>query len=448
MPDNGKRIVEDDAREDAIKQAMRRGNFDQAERLCLQWIAEVAELGDQHWIPFAQMTLAELALDRRDYDEAERLIRNYLKTAHEFGNRHEVAVAQGKLAIVARHRRDYDLARQLLNQAMATMQEMGNRHQFAILQTQLAALMTRLGDAGQAEQLLKQAVATMQDYDDVEQAAIVKSRLAELAAVRGDNDEAERRLKESIASHKAIGDLVGETTDTYNLAGILQRIGRMEEAVKLMEHVVEIDEAINHPDLEKDRRVLVQYRAELTGETPEIEWGNPLDQLADDTIEVLTRHKDQRGEFFNYLQQFKVDAQKFNDAPMVALVEAVIKLLLGDAIESIQPELEGSYAACWDRIVQGIENPPEQPNTLDLIAANTIAVMTEHKSRREEWFDAMQQLKTQAQGYKDAPMVALAEAVIKLLQGDAIESIQPELEGSCAACWDRIVQGIENPPPE
>ncbi len=439
MADNERRIIEDDAHEESIKQAMRRGDFDQAEKLCHQWIA--AE--EDHWIPFAQMTLFELALDWRDHNEAERLIRDYLKTAQEFDDRHRAAIAQGKLAVVARQRGNYDEAGELLKQAMSTMQEMGNRHQYAVLQVQQAVLMTRLGDAGEAERLLKQAAAAMQDFDDDQQIAVVNSRLAELAAVRGDHDEAERLLKECIASCQSIGDLVGETADTYNLAGMLQRIGRVEEAVKLMERVVEIDEAINHPDLQKDRQVLALYRAELTGEAPEIEWGSPLDDLADDTIEVLTRHQDQREEFFNYLQQFKADAQRFNDAPMVALIDAVLKLLLGDEIESIQPELEGSYAACWEQIVQGIANSPERPNTLDLIATNTIAVMTERKDRHEEWLRAVKQLKTQAQGYGDVPMVALAEAVIRLLQGEPVESIKLELEGPHAACWDQIMAGIK-----
>jgi hypothetical protein len=40
---------------------------------------------------------------------------------------------------------------------------------------------------------------------------------------------------------------------------------------------------------------------------------------------------------------------------MLALLRAVIRLLVGDPVERIRPALEGAHAACWSRIVEGLE---------------------------------------------------------------------------------------------
>jgi hypothetical protein len=39
---------------------------------------------------------------------------------------------------------------------------------------------------------------------------------------------------------------------------------------------------------------------------------------------------------------------------LVKLLDAITRLLNGDKVESIKPKLEGEYAACWARIVEGV----------------------------------------------------------------------------------------------
>jgi hypothetical protein len=71
--------------------------------------------------------------------------------------------------------------------------------------------------------------------------------------------------------------------------------------------------------------------------------------------------------------------------------------------------------------------------------------MTGIPDKREEWFGTVRQILGQAKEADDAPMIALLEAVVKLLMGDPVEAIQPELaelEGPHAAAWARIVEGM------
>ena len=71
-----------------------------------------------------------------------------------------------------------------------------------------------------------------------------------------------------------------------------------------------------------------------------------------------------------------------------------------------------------------------------------VAVMTDVPDKREEWLGTVQQLLGQAREHKDTPMIALLEAVVRLLMGDPVEEIEPELEGPHAAAWARIVEGV------
>ena len=89
---------------------------------------------------------------------------------------------------------------------------------------------------------------------------------------------------------------------------------------------------------------------------------------------------------------------------------------------------------------------PELKFVLDMIARNTVGVLTAAPERKEAWLDAMRQNHGQAQAADDTQMVNLLGAVLELLQGASFESLSPDLEGAYADCWQYIKQGLENPP--
>ncbi|MBN1120310.1 MAG: hypothetical protein JXJ17_04475 [Anaerolineae bacterium] len=95
---------------------------------------------------------------------------------------------------------------------------------------------------------------------------------------------------------------------------------------------------------------------------------------------------------------------------------------------------EGVEAAFADR--------DKQPDLFDLLAHNTIAVLTGASDRKEYWFEGVQQVNAQAKENEIAPLVALTGAILSLLMGDAPAKIDVALEGDFKACWERIVAGI------
>jgi hypothetical protein len=93
-------------------------------------------------------------------------------------------------------------------------------------------------------------------------------------------------------------------------------------------------------------------------------------------------------------------------------------------------------------IADEVPLPAQDSDILSMIARNTIAVMTIVPKKRKQWFATVRQIRARASEVNDEPMLALMDAVSKLLLDDALDSLSPQLEGAHAACWVRIIQGI------
>ncbi len=79
---------------------------------------------------------------------------------------------------------------------------------------------------------------------------------------------------------------------------------------------------------------------------------------------------------------------------------------------------------------------------LDVIAENTIAVLTTRPEERARWAEAVHLSRVRAAELDDQPMLTLLRAVSRLLEGEAPAAIAPDLEGEHAACWARIVAAL------
>lgn len=88
----------------------------------------------------------------------------------------------------------------------------------------------------------------------------------------------------------------------------------------------------------------------------------------------------------------------------------------------------------------------------EVIAHNTIAVLTVAPQRLAEWLAQVRQIAEQAKQAGDTEMVELLGAVARLLEGEEIAAIHMTATGPYAACWHEIVEwmaegSVETPPP-
>lgn len=84
----------------------------------------------------------------------------------------------------------------------------------------------------------------------------------------------------------------------------------------------------------------------------------------------------------------------------------------------------------------------EAPDLLDMIAQNTILVLTTAPEEHEQWLAGIRQLATQAREAEDMPMVNLTDAITRLLLGDDPVHMEVELEGSQVEVWELIVSAL------
>ncbi len=114
-------------------------------------------------------------------------------------------------------------------------------------------------------------------------------------------------------------------------------------------------------------------------------------------------------------------------------------------LKAHQRLLKLSREAGPDEAFRQAKEASQRLASFDMIANNTLAVMVKQPEKRKDWFGVLQKIRA---GRNPAQMNLLLDSVMKLLLGDSLDSLQPRLTGRYAVCWNRIVEGIKNPPKE
>ncbi len=76
-------------------------------------------------------------------------------------------------------------------------------------------------------------------------------------------DKALDFCRQALAIFQEVGARWSESTLLSNIGLLLDEMGRTAEAVKYLEQNVALDEAVNHPNLERDRATLERVRGKL-----------------------------------------------------------------------------------------------------------------------------------------------------------------------------------------
>ena len=80
----------------------------------------------------------------------------------------------------------------------------------------------------------------------------------------GDLDQALAYYEQALPLRRTVGERAGESVTLYNMAKVYEARGDYAKAAQLLKQVVEIDQAIEHPDLEKDRAALQSVLVQLS----------------------------------------------------------------------------------------------------------------------------------------------------------------------------------------
>jgi len=96
------------------------------------------------------------------------------------------------------------------------------------------------------------------------------------------------------------------------------------------------------------------------------------------------------------------------------------------------------------RMVGGEDAPVGGAVVVNVVAHNTAAVLTAVPEKRGEWLAGVRELREEARQREDTGMIALLDAIERLLEGAAYASIRPALQGAYAAAWAQIGERLRS----
>jgi pentatricopeptide repeat protein len=127
------------------------------------------------------------------------------------------------------------------------------------------------------------------------------------------------------------------------------------------------------------------------------------------------------------------------DEDLQAFLGAIQTALFGGDVQEVGQPLRGVYAQAWQAIVVGVKGD----QALEVIAANTLAVLGPAADRRGEWRDNLVDLRNQAVAAGDRGFAGLLEAATGLLDaGGNPAGLGAGLAGVYADAWRAIVDGL------
>jgi tetratricopeptide (TPR) repeat protein len=195
-------------------------------------------------------------LDQRE--EALQYYERSLAMMQEVGDRAGEATTLNNLGYVYNSLGENKKALQYYERALPMMQEIGNRAGEATTLSNLGSLHDSLGQREKALWYYERALPAQQEVGDRAGEAATLSNLGFVYDSLGQQEQALQSFECALLVQQEVGDRSGEASTRFNIATIFFRQRDLEKAVVELRRVVELDELVQHPNLERDRTVLAK----------------------------------------------------------------------------------------------------------------------------------------------------------------------------------------------
>ena len=146
-------------------------------------------------------------------------------------------------------------------EALPLIRQVGDRSGEAATLDNIGMVYSVLGEKGKALGYYADALPLRRQVGDRRGEATTLSNIGEVYSALGEMEKALGYYTEALPLKRQVGDRFGESVTRFNMAMVFVNLDRLAEAEEQLEIVVQIDEAVRHPDLESDRQVLEQVRA-------------------------------------------------------------------------------------------------------------------------------------------------------------------------------------------
>ena len=154
-------------------------------------------------------------------------------------------------------------ALEMYERALPILDEVGDRAGEAGTLNNIGMVHWARGELEVALGYFERALPVQGEVGDRAAEAATLNNIGMVHWARGELEVALGYFERALATQEAVGDRAGQAVTRHNVAMIYRDQGRLAEAVAELERVVELDAAVQHPDLAADTALLEQVRAEL-----------------------------------------------------------------------------------------------------------------------------------------------------------------------------------------
>ncbi len=148
-------------------------------------------------------------------------------------------------------------------QALPIQRAVGDRGGEATTLNNIGGVYSALGEKSKALEYYEQALPIQRAVGDRGGEARTLNNIGGVYDALGEKSKALEYYEQALPLRRAVGDRGGEAVTSYNIGWIYYGRGQLEEAISWVARCVELDEQVQHPDLESDRALLTKWQAEL-----------------------------------------------------------------------------------------------------------------------------------------------------------------------------------------
>jgi tetratricopeptide (TPR) repeat protein len=186
-----------------------------------------------------------MARAQGDYEQAEPLLKESLAQAEDRGDASAVADALNQLGILAVHRGNHVEAAALLERSLALARELEETPRIAEVLDNLGYVAIYQGEWARAAELIEESLALYRELGDEARIADVRRDLSLLALHEGDPERARELLVESLTLSRESGNTRLAIYGLEGLARAATALDRTERAARLWGAVEALCESVN-----------------------------------------------------------------------------------------------------------------------------------------------------------------------------------------------------------
>jgi tetratricopeptide (TPR) repeat protein len=198
------------------------------------------QVGDKLGEAITLNNIGRVFITLSDYSQARDKYEQALHISQQIGDKLHEAKILNNIGRVYNTLGDYSQALDKYEQALPISRQVGDKLQEATILTNIGGIYHALGDYSQALDKYEQALPISRQVGDKLQEATTLNNIGALYQSQGDYVQALMVYEQTLPIRQQVGDKSGEVTTLNNMATIYFHGGQLEKAVNIFNQIIEI----------------------------------------------------------------------------------------------------------------------------------------------------------------------------------------------------------------